>query len=47
MTFDEVTRVTIVGLDGIEYENYSIYEEGCTILVQDQGKTIKVIPKFK
>lgn len=41
---EDVTRVSVVGPDGIVYENYRIYPAGgAQILIQDEGRTLKIL----
>lgn len=40
----DATRVTVVGNDGIEYERYDLFDNGCMVLVQDEGRTVKILP---
>lgn len=42
-----VTRVTIVGPDGIAFERFGLYPDGCEIHLQDNGRTLKVFPRQK
>lgn len=44
----KVTRVTVVTEDGIQYENYNAYKDGCVVMLQDEGRTVKILPsQFK
>ena len=40
----KVTRVTIVGPEGVEFEKRGIYNGGCFLSIQDGGKTLKIFP---
>ena len=41
---EDVTRVSVVGPDGIVYEDYCIYPAGgAQILIQDEGRTLKIL----
>lgn len=42
--FPNVTRVTIVGHDGIAFEQYNLYLNGAEAHVQDDGQTLKIFP---
>lgn len=44
IVFPNVTRVTVVGPDGIEYERYNLYVEGAEVHLQDDGRTLKIFP---
>ena len=41
----KVTRVTVISENGVEFERYGIFSEGCSLAVQDAGRTLKVFPK--
>jgi hypothetical protein len=45
--FHKVTRITVVGNDGIEYEKYDLFENGCEAHLQDGGRTLKIFPRQK
>lgn len=45
--FPKVTRVTIVGPNGVEYEAYNLFDDGAEIHLQDGGRTLKVFPQIK
>lgn len=45
MDLSRVTRVTVVGPQGIEYENYDLYTDGADLFLQDEGRTLKVFPR--
>lgn len=43
----ELTRVTLVDQDGVVFEDYELYptgSSGAELMVQDQGRTLKVWP---
>lgn len=40
----EVTRVTVVGPDGVEYEKYNLYLSGAELHLQDDRQTLKIFP---
>lgn len=42
---DEVTRVTVVSEDGLEFEKYDCYEKGVELHLQDDGRTLKIFPR--
>lgn len=44
ITLPDATRATVVGPDGIEYERYDLFDNGCVVLVQDEGRTVKILP---
>lgn len=42
----DVTRLTVVAdAVGVMFEDYSLYANGVDILVQDDGRTLKIIPR--
>lgn len=41
----EVTRITVVGPDGIEYEKYDLYADGADLHLQDDRRTLKIFPR--
>lgn len=41
----DVTRVTVVTDVGREFEKFNAYADGVSILVQDDGRTLKIIPR--
>jgi hypothetical protein len=43
-TFSKVTRVAVIGTDGLAFERYGIYEGGAELHIQDEGRTLKVFP---
>lgn len=43
--FPQVTRITVVGKNGIALEDYNLFKEGCEVHLQDGGRTLKVFPK--
>jgi hypothetical protein len=44
--FPEVTRVTVVGEQGIEFERYNLFTDGAEVHLQDAGRTLKVFPRI-
>lgn len=42
---DRVTRLVVVSGNGVELDAYNKYEGGVDLLVQDDGKTLKIFPK--
>lgn len=42
--FPDVTRITVVGKNGLAYEDYTVLKGGCEIHLQDDGRTLKVFP---
>lgn len=40
----DVSRVTVVSEDGVEFEKYNLYENGIEIHLQDDGRTLKIFP---
>lgn len=45
--FPNVTRVTVVGHDGISFERYNLYLNGAELHLQDDGKTLKLFPMLE
>lgn len=46
--FPEVTRVTIVSEEhGRVFEKFDLYKGGVDILIQDDGRTLKIVPKMR
>lgn len=45
--FPDVTRVTVVGSDGVAFEKYNLFEGGVDLFIQDDGRTLKIFPKLK
>lgn len=43
ITFPNVTRITVVGRDGIAFERYN-YFHGVEVHLQDDDRTIKIFP---
>lgn len=43
LTCPRATRVTVVGRDGRVFEDYDLFDNGCTVVVQDDGRTVKVL----
>lgn len=41
----KVTRVTVVGTGGREFEGRDLFENGAYLSVQDDGLTLKVLPR--
>lgn len=42
--FPKVTRITVVGKNGVALEDYNLFKDGCEVHLQDGGKTLKVFP---
>lgn len=42
--FSDVTRVTVVGPDGVAFEQYDLYKDGLELHLQDDGRTLKLFP---
>lgn len=42
--FEDVTRITVVGPNGVEFERYALFPDGCELHLQDDGKTLKIFP---
>lgn len=41
-----INRVTIVDSDhGLCFEKRNLYENGCFLLIQDDGRTLKIFPR--
>lgn len=45
--FPDVTRLTVVGPDGVAFEKYNLFEGGVDLFIQDDGRTLKIFPKLK
>lgn len=45
MSLEKVTRITVAGPEGIVFERYDLYPGGVDLLVQDEGRTLKVLPR--
>lgn len=45
--FDEVTRITVVGPEGVLLERYNAFPGGVELHLQDDGRTLKVFPSPK
>ena len=43
--FPKVTRVTIVGPEGLEFEKYDLFPDGAEAHLQDGGRTLKIFPR--
>lgn len=43
-SFPQVTRVTLVGKNGLAYEDYNLMKGGAEVHLQDNGRTLKVLP---
>lgn len=43
--FKDVTRITVVGKNGVALEDYNLFKNGCEIHLQDDGRTLKVFPR--
>ena len=44
--FENVSRVTVASDDGIEFEKYGLYKHGVDVVIQDEGRTLKIIPRL-
>ena len=45
MDLSKVTRVTVVAKNyGVAFERYNLYDEGCYLMLQDDGRTLKIFP---
>lgn len=47
LRYPEVTRVTVIGHDGVAFERYNLYVDGAEVHIQDEGRTIKIFPMSK
>lgn len=45
--FPDVTRVTVVGQDGLVFEKYDLFKGGVDLFLQDEGRTLKIFPKLE
>lgn len=46
--FPDVTRVTVVSEEyRVLFEKFDLYKCGVDILIQDNGRTLKIVPKMK
>jgi hypothetical protein len=45
--FPDVTRITVVGKNGIALEDYKLFKHGAEVHLQDDGRTLKVFPLRK
>jgi hypothetical protein len=43
--FPDVSRVTVVSDEGLEYEAYGLYLDGVELHLQDNGRTLKIFPR--
>jgi hypothetical protein len=43
--FPLVTRITLVGKNGLVYEDYNLFKDGAEVHLQDGGRTLKVFPR--
>lgn len=43
--FPEVTRITVVSNEGVEFERYNLYDNGVELHLQDDGRTLKIFPR--
>lgn len=43
----DVTRITVVSNEGVEFERYNLYDNGVELHLQDDGRTLKIFPKQK
>lgn len=42
----KVTRITVVSdVGGVEFENYRLWSNGVELLLQDDDRTLKVVPR--
>ncbi len=41
----KLTRVTVIGPDGIVFEDYQVFADGAEVTIQDEGRTLKVWPR--
>lgn len=42
--FLKVSRITVVGKNGLAYEDYNLFKGGAEIHLQDEGRTLKIFP---
>lgn len=42
-----ITRVTVVGNDDVVFEEYDLYAAGAVLDIQDDGRTLKILPADK
>jgi hypothetical protein len=42
--FPQVTRITVVGKNGIALEDYNLFKHGAEVHLQDGGHTLKIFP---
>lgn len=40
----KITRITVVTDEGREFEKYNAFENGIVLSIQDDGKTLKILP---
>lgn len=45
LVIPNATRITVIGESGVVYENYTEYENGCWVHIQDDGRTVKIFPR--
>ena len=46
--FPDVTRITVVSDEhGRAFERYDMYKNGVDILLQDDGRTLKIFPAMR
>jgi hypothetical protein len=43
--FEDVTRITLVGVEGLVFEQYNPFPNGVELHLQDDGRTLKVFPR--
>lgn len=43
--FDDVTRITVVSDEGVQFEKYDLYKNGVVLELQDNGRTLKIFPR--
>lgn len=44
-SLQNVTWVTVVGDDGVVFERYGLYAGGAQAVLQDEGRTLKILPR--
>lgn len=42
--FPQVTRITVVGKNGVALEHYTLFKGGAEAHLQDGGRTLKIFP---
>lgn len=43
--FDKVSRIVVVSDIEVVFEKYGLYEDGIEIHLQDDGRTLKILPR--